>query len=118
MTTTTDRIDPVAVLVPPQIASLVVGQYEAIAGWLRGQGINPDDTMRVEIYRIDRADTAYYAHVSAFLRDGEGRRYCDEDHEHGSFPDRCQLASCSYLVMLSAFPPKATGLDVYKEWAR
>lgn len=62
-----------------------------MCGWMREQGIEPNDTRRVEIYLLD----CLFARVVAYATNADGDHY-----GHG-----CEFATRTYTVGISSMPP-------------
>lgn len=98
----------ITVFTVEQIYSLKPGQLEARLTWMRSQGIEPDDTFRVEVYRAGGQDGDHYARVSVYEKNADGHRYCGVDHDHTDTTSApCQLAQRSYDIQLSLLPREA-----------
>ena len=89
---------PITVLTPQDFDHIDRLNQRSI--WLRANGINPDDTYRVEVYY---EDGALLGQVFEYLRDEAGKRSHSDDCDHEA--GWCELASRSYQVKLNSMPP-------------
>lgn len=80
-----------------------VPDLELFLQWARDQGIEPNNTYRIEIHLIDDCP---FARVFQFGRDDSGARPCVVDHDHRSDFARCEPARpAPFDVPISSMPP-------------
>ncbi len=71
-----------------------------VLGWARSEGINANETYRIEVYLLD----CPFARVYEYDRDENGTRFCWVEHDH--LDDRCDVAKRKpFDVPLTTLPP-------------
>ncbi|MFN2636841.1 MAG: hypothetical protein ABR585_07440 [Gemmatimonadaceae bacterium] len=79
--------------------------FDTLRAWMRDQGVEPNDTYRLEVYLLD----VPFVKVHAYARDEDGdfRFGCRDEAGHHAHDGQCQLVKLDpYVVILSSLPPE------------